>query len=275
MITVQHISVAVCCSWGGADACWLLVFFFFYYIISNHYYLQHLPPNTHTNTLSSSKRLWSGNPLPVWSCSSAACRGVICWQAVLDSDLYQWDWMDEWSPVGPVLSFDSQRWEIVRRGREFQGRKKKEWEQPKEVPSLTMGSLLPLFTQHIDALCSFGTMFKPLHSSARLYLLHYLLPIIPVYRTNKAICPVSKCLAGGFWRTTPSHHLDSLDIPHQSSRLHHICKPVQKVNTTELSKLPHLGWLVWLYTSAPPSVTSPSSLHPPAMEQRKRWQTNI
>lgn len=31
-------------------------------------------------------------------------------------------------------------------------------------------------------------------SLAQIYLLHYLLPIIHIYRTNNAICPVSACL---------------------------------------------------------------------------------
>lgn len=30
------------------------------------------------------------------------CVELICWLPELDRDLYQWDWMDEWSPVGPA-----------------------------------------------------------------------------------------------------------------------------------------------------------------------------
>lgn len=167
-------------------------------------------------------------------------RELICWLQVLDSDLYQWDWMDEWSPVGPGLCFEPWRWELQRRGGVLLWQKKMRatW---KKAPSLTPGLLLSLFTQQIDPLCSFRPPSKPLHSSAQLYLLHYALLIIQVYRTNKAICPVSTCLAGGLKRTAPSHHSGSLDIHHQNRRLHCLCTPVCMVNTAALSKLPALA----------------------------------
>lgn len=142
--------------------------------------------------------------------------------------------------MGPGLCFEPWRWELQRRGGVLLWQKKMRatW---KKAPSLTPGLLLSLFTQQIDPLCSFRPPSKPLHSSAQLYLLHYALLIIQVYRTNKAICPVSTCLAGGLKRTAPSHHSGSLDIHHQNRRLHCLCTPVCMVNTAALSKLPALA----------------------------------
>lgn len=77
---------------------------FIYFLKFN---LNHQKPSTHTHT--STHTLYPPSPL---KCSSSPCvelllgslQGLICWLGVLDSDLYQCDWVDEWSPVGPPLS---------------------------------------------------------------------------------------------------------------------------------------------------------------------------
>lgn len=206
---------------------WIFIYLFF-----NLNHQHHCKPPSHTtmrkHTHTYKHTLSPPSPL---KCTSSPrvelllgnLQGLICWPGVLDSDLYQWHWLDEWSPVGPLRSAEPQRWES---GLE------------KEAQRLAPGSLLSLFKQQIDTLCPYRPLFEPPHSSAQLYLLHYQLPIIPVYRTNKAICPVSTCLAGGCQTKALSHHSGSLDIHHPSSRLHYLCTPVKMVNTAMLSKLP-------------------------------------
>lgn len=97
-------------------------------------------------------------------------------------------------------------------------------------------------------------LFEPLHSSAHVYLLHYLVPIIQVYRTNKAICPVSTSPLGGLQRTAPSHPSHVSDVHHQGSRLHCLCTPARMVNTAVLSKLPS-----WAHLSDRPPAFPPTS----------------
>lgn len=183
LITAQHISAA---SWGGVDAAWLLDFFFLIYFLisatSTTVSHLHIHSRTHTNTHFLLQALWSARPLPVWSCSLATCRawsvGWECWTVIFINGT---GWMSGalWGLCG-ALSCSGGR---------------AAWK--KEAQRLAPGSLLSLFKQQIDTLCPYRPLFEPPHSSAQLYLLHYQLPIIPVYRTNKAICPVSTCLAGG------------------------------------------------------------------------------
>lgn len=74
-----------------------------YWIFFSLFNPNHHQPPTHTHT-----HTFSSNP------SEVACvklllpglQGLISWLGVLDSDLYQWDWMDEWSPVGLAPSFE-------------------------------------------------------------------------------------------------------------------------------------------------------------------------
>ena len=96
LIAVQYISGAVCLSRGGVDARWLPDFFFFFsHLISTTTTTRsttttHARTNTHTHTHIHAhfllQALWSGCPLPVWSCTSAACWswsvGCKCWTVI-------------------------------------------------------------------------------------------------------------------------------------------------------------------------------------------------
>ena len=114
-------------------------------------------------------------------------------------------------------------------------------------------------------------MIKPLHSSAQLCLLHYLLPIIQVYRTNNTICPVSIRLARGLERAARSHQSGSLDIDHQSSRLHCPCMLFKMVNTAALRKLP-----TWAYLSdCTPQLPHLTALSPCLHLCHGAWKTNF
>ena len=254
---------------GGCWCSLITGFFFFFFPFNlnyhyhqkhNHHTCAHKHAHTHTHTYT---HTFSSKPseVDVLSLCGAAPRRP-AGADLLAASAGQWSLsmgLDGWvEPCGASTVL----WAVAVGAAEERGSApvaKKRWGQHgKKAPSLAPGLLLSLFTQQIDPLCSFRPLSKPLHSSAELYLLHYALLIIQVYRTNKAICPVSTCLAGGLKRTAPSHHSGSLDIHHQSRRLHCLCTPVCMVNTAAQSKFPRLGRRVWLHTSAFPLVGAPA-----------------